>query len=93
MEVKIAWILKRAHNTNKQQKSHQNAKICYTCTEKFEDKHDDDKIYCKFRDHCHYPGKYSAAHTICNLTYSVPKEITIVFHNGSNYDHHFIIKT
>ena len=24
--------------------------------------------------------------------YSVPKEIPIVFHNGSNYDYHFIIK-
>ena len=38
-------------------------------------------------------GEYrSAAHSICNLKYSVPKEIPIVFHNGSNYNYHFIIK-
>ena len=29
-------------------------------------------------------------HSICNLKYSIPKEITIFFHNRSNYD--FIIK-
>ena len=33
-----------------------------------------------------------AAHSICNLKYSVPKKIPIVFHNGSKYDYHFIIK-
>ena len=31
-------------------------------------------------------------HSICNLKYSVPKKILIVFHNGSNYEYHFIIK-
>ena len=31
-------------------------------------------------------------HSICNLKYSVPKTIPTVFHNGSNYDYHFIIK-
>ena len=30
--------------------------------------------------------------SICNLKYSVPKKITIAFHNWSNYDNHFIIK-
>ena len=29
---------------------------------------------------------------ICNLRYKVPKKIPVVFHNGSKYDHHFIIK-
>ena len=29
---------------------------------------------------------------ICNLKYSVTKDILVVFHNGSNYDYHFIIK-
>ena len=38
-------------------------------------------------------GKYrGAAHNICNLRYKVPKEILTVFHNGSIYDYHFIIK-
>ena len=44
------------------------------------------------RDHCHYTGKYrGAAHSKCNLQYKVPKEIPVVFHNGSKYDYHFII--
>ena len=47
----------------------------------------------KVRDHCHYKGKYrGAAHNICNLNYKVLKEIPVVFHNGSTYDCHFIIK-
>ena len=52
-----------------------------------------DKKYCKVRDHCHYTGEYrGAVHSICNLIYSAPNKIPIVFHNGSNYDYHFIIK-
>ena len=52
-----------------------------------------DKKHRKVRDHCHYTGEYrGAADSIYNLKYSVPKNIPIVFHNGSNYDYHFIIK-
>ena len=29
---------------------------------------------------------------LCNLKFNVPNEIPVVFHNGSNYDYHFIIK-
>ena len=29
---------------------------------------------------------------ICNLRYKTPKEIRVVFHNGSTYDYHFITK-
>ena len=41
-----------------------------------------------------YTGKYKgAAHSICNLSYIIPKEIAVVFHhNGSTYDYHFIIR-
>ena len=39
-----------------------------------------------------YRGYSGAAHSICNLKYNVLKEILIVFHNGSNYDDHFIVK-
>ena len=47
----------------------------------------------KVRDHCHYTGKYrGAAHSNCNLNYKIPKEIPVVFHNGSKHDYHFIIK-
>ena len=51
------------------------------------------KKTCKVRDHCHFTGNYrSAAHSICNLKYKVPKDIPVVFHNGSIYDNHLIIK-
>ena len=69
---------------------HNKQKICYICKKEF---NDNDKKNYKGRDHCHYMGKYrGAAHNICNLKYKVPKEIPIVFHNGSIYDYHFIIK-
>ena len=51
------------------------------------------KKYLKVRDHCHYTGEYrGAAHGICNLKHIVPKKIPTVFHSGSNYDYHFMIK-
>ena len=69
---------------------HNKQKICYICKKKF---NNNEKNNYKVRDHCHYTGKYrGAAHNICNFRYKVPKEIPIVFHNGSIYDYHFIIK-
>ena len=51
------------------------------------------KKYRKVRDHCHYTGKHKGAvHIICNLKYNVLRKVPIVFHNGSHYDYHFIIK-
>ena len=68
---------------------HSRQKICYICKKEFSN---NEKKNYKVRDHCHYTGKYiGAAHNICNLRYKVPKEIPIVFHNGSTYDYHFII--
>ena len=32
------------------------------------------------------------SHNIFNLKINVPNEIPAVFHNGSNYEYHFIIK-
>ena len=49
--------------------------------------------YIKVRDHCHYTGKYrGAAHKLCHLMYNTPREIPVIFHNGSSYEYHFIIK-
>ena len=54
---------------------------------------DKNKKYHKVKDRCHYTGKYrDGAHDICNLRYKIPKEIPVVFHIGSTYDYHFIIK-
>ena len=59
---------------------------------KFENKYLKNKKHRKIRDHCHCTGEYrGAVHSICNLKYSVTKKIPIAFHNGSNYDYHFII--
>ena len=69
---------------------HNKQKICFICKKEF---NNNDKKNYKVRDHCHYTGKYKgAAHNICSLRYKVPKEIPIVFHNGSICDYHFIIK-
>ena len=77
--------------TNEQQELHENAKICYTVQKNL--KINIWNIKNKVRDHCHYTGEYrGAAHSICNLKYSLPKKILKVFHSGSNYDYHFIIK-
>ena len=47
----------------------------------------------KVKDHCHYTGKYrGAAHDICSSRYKIQTEVPVVFHNGSTYDYHVIIK-
>ena len=62
--------------TNQQLESNENAEICYIYKENFEEKYAKDKNIVKlYRE---------VAHSICNLRYSIPKEITIIFHNGSN---------
>ena len=64
--------------TNKEMKSYEKQNVCYICEKS---------------DHCHYTGIFrEAAHNICNLQYKVTKNIPIVFHNGSEYDYHFLIK-
>ena len=75
--------------TTEEKKDYDNQKVCYICKKEF-DNNDNDK---KVRDHCDYTGKYRrASHNICNLRYKIPKEIPVMFHNGSTFDYHFIIK-
>ena len=79
--------------TKEELKSHQEAESCYICGKKLLKKFANDKNYRKVRDHCHYTGKYRGlVHSICNSEFNVSNEISVVFHNGSNYDGHFIIK-
>ena len=78
--------------TKKEEENHNKQKVCYICKKEF-NIGDNDKKHHKVKDHCHYTRKYRvAAHNICNLRYRIPKEIPIVFHNGSTHDYHFIIK-
>ena len=81
--------------TDDEQMLYSNEKSCYICQKEFciDKKSSDYKNYCKVRDHDHFTGKYGGAtNSKCNLKYKVPKVIPVVFHNGSIYDNHLIIK-
>ena len=96
----INYEKKRMVSLTTEEKIHYNKqKICYICKKEINNNDTTEssslerKKQQKVKDHCHYTGKYrGAAHNICNLRYKVPKEIPVVFHNGSTYDYHFIIK-
>ena len=78
--------------TKKEEKKHNKKKFYHICRKGFSTD-DSDKKYHKVKDHCHYTGKYRGnAHDIWNLRYKIPKEIPVVFHNGSIYYYHFIVK-
>ena len=51
----------------------------------------------KVRDHCHVNGSFrSAAHSICNLQYSIKKwswKLPVFIHNLTGYDAHLILKS
>ena len=78
--------------TRKEFKSRKDAERCYICGIKFFKKFFRDNNYQKVEG-CHYTGKYrGGAHSVWNFKFNLPNEIPVVFHNSSNYDHHFIIK-
>ena len=78
--------------TKEEKEDYNNQKVCYICKKEFITSDNKNKHY-KVRDHCHFTGKYrGTAHNICNLRYKIPKDIPIIFHNGSTYDYHFIIR-
>ena len=61
-------------------------KNCHICKRKFNTDYNNKKCH-KVKDHCNCSGKYrGGAHDVCNLRYKIPKEIPVVFHNGSTYD-------
>ena len=81
--------------TDEEKESYENQQLCHMCEKEFcTDKYKKEyKLLSKVKDHCHYTRKYrGAAHSVCNLRYKVVKEIPVVFHNGSSYDYHFIVK-
>ena len=83
--------------TDEETEFYENQKVCHICKKnlvqiKMMKIHLNYTINYKVKDHCHYTGKFrGAAHNICNLRYKTPKEIPVVFHNGSTYDNHFMI--
>ena len=81
-------------STNQQQESYEHAKICYIYKQNFEDKYTEDKKCHIVREDYHHTREYrGAAHSICNLKYSVLKEILIGLHNVPNYDKSFYHKS
>ena len=82
--------------TDQEKEAYDKEKVCFLCKGKFcYDKTNkiEYKLLRKVRDHYHFTGKYhGAAHSKCSLKYKVLKFIPVAFHNGSNYDNHFIIK-
>ena len=91
--VKIINYKKIYDTINKRRKKiHREQKVCYIWIKGFSTD-DDNKKFFKVRDPYHYTVKYrGAADGICNLRYKTPKEIPVVFHNGSTYAYHLLIK-
>ena len=76
--------------TKEERRVHRSQNVCHICKQAF--KTDDSKYY-KIKDHCYYTGNYiGAAHVVRCKKCRSPREIPVVFHNGSTYDYHFIIK-
>ena len=75
---------------------HQNAEECYFCRRSFNtnQKSIHDHNFKKVKDHCYYTGKYrGAAHYLCSSKYDEQRTVSIILHNGSNYDFHLIISS
>ena len=80
--------------TKEEKDNYNKDNICHICKKEFNnDTTESSSLECKVRNHCHFTGKYrGAAHNTCNLRYKIPKYIPVIFHNGSTYDYHFIIR-
>ena len=79
--------------TDEENNSYEKQNVCYICKKEFSNNDDDDDDDDDDNDKkYHYTGKFKGAtYSICNLRYKTPKEIPLVFHNGSTYDYHFTI--
>ena len=79
--------------TKEELKSHEDVKVCYFCGKGILRQLPKSLDYRKVRDYIHYTDKCRAdAHSIFNLIFNAPNEISVVFQNGLNYDYDFIIK-
>ena len=81
--LKIIYLKKK--RIKEQKEASKKAKFCYIC----KNNSNMNKLIIKIivKDHCHYTGKHrGAGNIICNLKYSIPKEIEVFFENGTNYE-------
>ena len=71
--------------THADKKRYRETDVCHICDETIEDN--------KVRDHDHLTGKFrGAAHSLCNISYTEPNFVPVVFHNLSGYDSHLFVK-
>jgi hypothetical protein len=74
--------------TNDEKTIYKNTTICRLCKQEFTNPNNP-----KVRDHDHLTGKFrSGIHKNCNIKYTVPEKIPLLFHNLKGYDSHFIIE-
>ena len=78
--------------TQKELKLHQDTTECYICGKRSRKKFANGKIIKKVETVVILQVNIGAAHSICNVRFNVSNEIPVVFHNGSDYDDHFIIR-
>lgn len=75
--------------TPEEEEEHQNATMCHICKKPILAGSEN----CKVRNHSHTTSAfYGTAHRNCNLNYKETHDITVVSHNLSGYDSHFIIR-
>ena len=82
---KLSRFVKKITFNKKNKADYKKAANCHICDGVL----NGDKVL----DHDHLTGKYrGAAHNNCNLNYTIPKHIPVIFHNLSGYDAHLFIK-
>lgn len=74
--------------TADQRRKHESCHTCNLCKINFSEEN------YKVADHCHLSGKYrQTLCNTCNLKLQTPNFLPVFFHNLSNYDAHFIVRS
>lgn len=83
----VYWVVQPMALSLQEEQDFQKASTCHICEKQFTQND------IKVRDHDHITSKFrGAAHNECNIKYFNSKSVSVVCHNMSNYDCHFIIR-
>ena len=87
-EIKEKTQEKKEIKMTDQNKKNETATHCFICGDKFKNSYKNEKEAEKYRDHCHFTGKYrGCAHSICNLKYCNKHfKIPVFFHHMKTYE-------
>lgn len=68
--------------------------LCNTCTKNSHNYHNCSGCQSyKRRDHCHFCSKYrGAAHSGCNISLRICRDVVVALHNSKRYDTHIIMQ-